>query len=71
MFNPPPAMEPDKQARREGWLRHAARKQGLTATKSRSDGYWRFVDERNALISPEQGLDLDEAEAFVTKGETS
>jgi hypothetical protein len=61
-------MEANTEARREGWLRRNARKQGLTATKSRRDGLWYFSDDNNVLISPEQGMSLDEAERFVSEG---
>lgn len=46
-------------------IRYHARLQNITAKKSRRDGLWYFSDERNWLISPEQGLGNDEAMKFI------
>jgi hypothetical protein len=57
---------------RELRLRRAAQRQGLTLTRSRRRDvraldygkYW-LSDARKALVSPEQGMSLDEVETFL------
>ena len=58
---------------RETRLRRAARRQGLTLTKSRRRdplaldyGKWWIADARtNKLVSPERGIDIDQVETFL------
>jgi hypothetical protein len=58
-------MEPDEQARREGWLRRNARKQGLTATKDGRDGLWRFMGGNSRQAGGP--MTLEEAELWLQK----
>jgi hypothetical protein len=59
--------------RREGALRREARRQDLSAHKTRSDGTWYFADANNVLVGPEPlgasplygGMDLATAEQFL------
>lgn len=48
-------------------IRRFARKQGLTASKFRSDGLWCFANQFNFLESPEAGLDDEEALEYLTQ----
>ena len=48
-------------------VRRLARKQGLTSSKSRSDGLWRFANQFNLLESPEAGLNDVEALEYLTQ----
>jgi hypothetical protein len=58
---------------RENRLRRMADRQGLTLTRSRRRDtraldfgkYW--LHRGDALVSPEQGIDLDEVEALLTR----
>lgn len=46
-------------------IRRSARRDGFVAKKSRRDGKWYFADHRNLLVSPESGLDDEEALEFL------
>lgn len=48
-------------------IRRLAAKNDLVARKSRKDGNWYFSDFNNYLRSPEQGLDDQEALAFLAQ----
>ena len=50
-------------------IRRLARKEGLIAHKSQRDGLWRFANERNCLVSPDIGLDEEEALEYLTQGD--
>ena len=47
-------------------IRRLAHRDGLVAKKSRRNGKWFFSDDHNMLVSPEDGLDDDEAMDFLT-----
>lgn len=47
-------------------IRRLAHHDGLAAMKTRRGGKWFFSDERNMLVSPEDGLDDEEAMDFLT-----
>lgn len=48
-------------------LRHLAKRQGLIARKSRWDGLWYSANEQNWLESSPNGLDDNEAFAFLAQ----
>jgi hypothetical protein len=48
-------------------IRRLARRSGYLATKSRKNGMWYFIDDRNTLVSWERGLDLQEAYEWITE----
>ena len=46
-------------------IRRLAQKHRLTASKYRTDGLWRFINDRNCLVSPDTGLDDEDALKYV------
>lgn len=70
-----PGMDKDKV--RENRLRRMAERQGFQLTKSRRRDpraidygkYWISDPRTNGLLTPEQGMDLDEIETWLTSDE--
>lgn len=48
-------------------IRRKAKGQGIRAIKSRKDGMWYFADDRNNLISPDNGMTADEALSWINQ----
>lgn len=60
---------PDPAAKAEQKIRSMAKRANLIAHKSRKDGKWYFANVHNILMSPNNGLNEDQAMEFLQESD--